>query len=160
MVLFLAIAAFDQAPQWPHRFTHTYWPKERLLKDLQTTKTHYGPNWRPNYGPNSQMYLIHLRRFLRTTYKSKGRKHQEASKRVTSKVRMLIIKALSFILSTPYGRNLIQTKKPCEGTERLRNVRLFFVGPGSHPPPTYTDETAYAVTFFLLGSQPPPTNVQ
>ena len=30
-VLVMAIAAFDRARQWPHRFTQMYRPKERLL---------------------------------------------------------------------------------------------------------------------------------
>ena len=30
LVRFLAIAAFDQAHQWPHRFIQMYRPKERL----------------------------------------------------------------------------------------------------------------------------------
>ena len=50
------------------------------------------------------------------------------------------------------------SKKPCEGAERLRDFRLFCFVP--NPPPTCTDETAHAVTFFLSSFQPPPTNVQ
>ena len=43
---------------------------------------------------------------------------------------------------------LIQTKKPCEGVERRRDFRLCFCRV-PNPPPTYTDETAHAVTFFF-----------
>ena len=58
------------------------------------------------------------------------------------------------------GRPARKLIRRLEDAESRRDFCIF-----PNPPPTYTDETAYAVTFlsfffFFSGSQPPPNNVQ